>query len=156
MLKATPAAIPSDWHRAFALAGPALGAQLLGLLVELTGRWLAGNAATTSATDQLALQGAQTICFYLSWMIGSFGILAGAGATALVSRLVGAGDWAGANRAMHQAILIAAAVALAGLLLGAFGIDWLLGILNLAVPSTRNRTPRSASAPSRAGPAHTS
>jgi len=31
---------------------------LLGLLVELTGRWLAGIAATTSATDQLALQGA--------------------------------------------------------------------------------------------------
>lgn len=128
MLKAMPAAIPSAWHRAFA---PALGASLLGLLVNLTGRWLAGNAATTSATDQLALQGAQTTCFYLSWMIGSFGIPAGAGVTTLVSRLVGAGDWAGANLAMHQAILIAAAVALAGLLLGAFGIDWLLGILNL-------------------------
>ena len=121
----------STWRRAFALAGPALGVQLLGLLVNLTGRWLAGNAETASATDQLALQGAQTTCFYLSLMIGSFGILAGAGATALVSRLVGAGDWAGANRAMHQAILIAAAVAGAGLIVGAFGIDWLLGILNL-------------------------
>ena len=41
----------------------------------------------------VALQGAQTTCFYLAWMIGSFGILASAGATALVARLVGAGDW---------------------------------------------------------------
>ena len=121
----------STWRRAFALAGPALGAQVLGLVVNLTGRWLAGNADTVSATDQLALQGAQTTCFYLSWMIGSFGILAGAGATALVARLVGAGDWQAANRAMHQAILIAAAVSVAGLMLGGFGIDWLLGILNL-------------------------
>jgi putative MATE family efflux protein len=131
LLKATPPASPSAWRRAFALAGPALGSQVLGLLVNLTGRWLAGNAETASGADQLALQGAQTTCFYLSWMIGSFGILAGAGATALVSRLVGAGDWQGANRAMHQAVLIAAVVAVAGLLLGAFGIDWLLGILNL-------------------------
>ena len=32
---------------------------------------------------------------------------------------------------MHQAILIAAAVSVAALMLGGFGIDWLLDILNL-------------------------
>jgi putative MATE family efflux protein len=99
--------------------------------VNLTGRWLAGNATSATAADQLALQGAQTTCFYLSWMIASFGILASAGATALVSRLVGAGDWPGANRAMHQAVLVAAAVGIAGWLLGGFGIDGLLALLNL-------------------------
>lgn len=118
-------------RRALALAGPAVGLQSLVLLVNLTGRWLAGNATTPSAADQLALQGAQTTCFYLSWMIGSFGILAAAGATALVARLVGGGDRAGANRAMHQALLLAAAVAAGGWLLGGFGLDPLLSALNL-------------------------
>lgn len=117
--------------RALSLAAPAVGLQTLVLLVNLTGRWLAGNATSATAADQLALQGAQTTCFYLSWMIASFGILASAGATALVSRLVGAGDWDGANRAMHQAVLVAAAVGVAGWLLGGFGIDGLLALLNL-------------------------
>jgi putative MATE family efflux protein len=118
-------------RRALRLAGPAVGLQALVLVVSLTGRWLAGNASAGSAADQLALQGAQTTCFYLSWMIGSFGILASAGATALVARLVGAGDREEANRALHQAIDVAAAVAVVGWLLGAFGIDRLLAVLNL-------------------------
>jgi putative MATE family efflux protein len=131
---ATAADGPGDgatWRRALALAGPAVGLQSLVLLVSLTGRWLAGHALTTSAADQLALQGAQTTCFYLSWMIGSFGILASAGATALVARLVGGGDRAGANRAMHQAVLLAAVVAVGGWLLGGFGLGPLLEALNL-------------------------
>lgn len=117
-------------RRALALAGPAVGLQSLILLVSLTGRWLAGNA-TFAGDDQLALQGAQTTCFYLSWMIASFGVLASAGATALVSRLVGAGDLANANRAMHQAVLVAAAVAVGGWIVGAAGLDPLLELLNL-------------------------
>jgi len=121
----------SSLRHALALAGPAAGLHGLNLLVSLTGRWLAGNADTATAADQLALQGAQTTCFYLAWMIGSFGILASAGATALVARLVGAGDWDGANRAMHQALLVAAGVGIAGWLLGGFGIDGLLALLNL-------------------------
>ena len=128
---ADTAARPSAVLEALSLAGPAVGLQALVLLVNLTGRWLAGNATSATAADQLALQGAQTTCFYLSWMIGSFGILASAGATALVSRLVGAGDWDAANRAMHQAVLVAAAVGIAGWLLGGFGIDGLLAVLNL-------------------------
>ena len=113
-----PASFLHSLLQALSLALPAVGLQALVLLVNLTGRWLAGNATSATVADQLALQGAQTTCFYLSWMIGSFGILASAGATALVSRLVGAGDWAGANRAMHQAILIVGGVGLAGWLLG--------------------------------------
>lgn len=119
------------WWRALSLAAPAVGLQSLILVVNLNGRWLAGNAPAASASEQLALQGAQTTCFYLSWMIASFGILASAGATALVARLVGAGDRAEANRAMHQALLVAAVVAVAGWLLGAFGLDRLLALLNL-------------------------
>lgn len=127
----TTAARSSAILQALSLAAPAVALQALVLLVNLTGRWLAGNATSATAADQLALQGAQTTCFYLSWMIASFGILASAGATALVSRLVGAGDWHGANRAMHQAVLVAAAVGVAGWLLGGFGIDGLLALLNL-------------------------
>ncbi|NDH93141.1 MAG: hypothetical protein EBZ13_01075 [Planctomycetia bacterium] len=123
--------LPAIWRHALALAGPAVGLHALVLLVNLFGRWLAGNAETATAADQLALQGAQTTCFYLAWMIGSFGILASAGATALVARLVGAGDRDGANRAMHQAVLVAVAVGVAGWLLGAFGVDGLLALLNL-------------------------
>jgi putative MATE family efflux protein len=119
------------WRRALALAGPAVGLQSLILVVSLTGRWLAGNAETASAAEQLALQGAQTTCFYLSWMIASFGVLASAGATALVARLIGAGDREAANRTMHQALLVAAVVAVGGWLLGGFGIDHLLDGLNL-------------------------
>jgi putative MATE family efflux protein len=128
------AAGPDDgcsWRRALALAGPAAGLQALILLVSLNGRWLAGNMAAGSGAEQLALQGAQTTCFYLSWMIASFGVLAAAGATALVARLVGAGNWGEANRAMHQALLVAAGVAVAGWLLGGFGLDPLLAALNL-------------------------
>ena len=127
----TREALHQVWRHALALAGPAVGLHGLNLLVSLTGRWLAGNAEMATAADQLALQGAQTTCFYLAWMIGSFGILASAGATALVSRLVGAEDWNGANRAMHQAVLVALAVGAAAWLLGGFGIDALLWLLNL-------------------------
>jgi len=101
------------------------------LIVSLNGRWLAGNIAVGSGAEQLALQGAQTTCFYLAWMIASFGVLASAGATALVARLVGAGAWGEANRAMHQALLVAAVVAGVGWLLGGFGLDRLLEVLNL-------------------------
>jgi putative MATE family efflux protein len=119
------------WWQAVSLAAPAVAQQALVLLVNLTGRWLAGNATTVAGADQLALQAAQTTCFYLSWMIGSFGILASAGAAALVARLIGAGDQSGANRAMHQSLLLALVVAVAGWVFGWVGIETLLDALNL-------------------------
>jgi hypothetical protein len=76
---------PTVWRHARALAGPAVGLQALNLLVSLTGRCLAGNAETATAADQLALQGGQTTCFYLAWMIGSFGILASAESLSVVA-----------------------------------------------------------------------
>ena len=131
---------PSAWWQAVSLAAPAVGQQSLVLIVSLTGRWLAGNATTDSAADQLALQAAQTTCFYLSWMIGSFGILASAGATTLVSRLIGAGDTGGANRAFHQALLLSMGVGIAGWVFGGFGIATLLGALNLDGTAARYAT----------------
>jgi hypothetical protein len=76
---------PTVWRHALALAGPAVGLQGLNLLVSLTGRWLAGNAEMATAADQLALQGGQTTCFYLAWLIGSFGILASADSLSVVA-----------------------------------------------------------------------
>jgi putative MATE family efflux protein len=126
-----PAAFLQSLRHALSLAWPAVALQGLVLLVNLTGRWLAGNAASPSAADPLALQAAQTTCFYLSWMLGSFGIVASAGAAALVSRLIGAGEDTAANRALHQALLLAALVSLGSWLLGAFGVGGLLELLNL-------------------------
>lgn len=119
------------WQPALALAGPAVAQQALVLIVNFTGRWIVGHSSSPTAADQLALQGAQTTCLYLAWMLGSCGVLATAGATALVARLVGAGARAEANRVLHQAILVAAAVALGGWLLLAIGIDPLLAMLRL-------------------------
>ena len=123
------------WKRVTGLAWPVLAQQILGLTVNLTDRWLAGNAGHLEGEHQLALQGAQTTCFYLAWMIGSFGVLASTGASALVSRMVGARDLPGANKACHQALLMAMALGWTGWLMGAFLLDDLLWALNLDGPA---------------------
>lgn len=119
------------WKRAAALAWPVATQQSLMLAVNLTDRWLAGNAGTPSATDAVALQAAQTTCFYLSWMVGALGVVATAGASALVARLVGAGDRRGANAAFHQAIVLAVIAGVVGAAVGWVGLPWLLRGLQL-------------------------
>ena len=105
----TADAVSRPWRRACGLAWPVLAQQLLGLGVSFTDRWLAGNVAPDNE-NQLAIQAAQTTCFYLAWMLGATGMLASAGASAVVSRLVGCRDAVGANKAFHQALLLAGCV----------------------------------------------
>ena len=126
----TDPGIPA-WRRVIGLASPVLAQQVLGLVVNLTDRWLAGNAQHFDGADQLALQGAQTTCFYLAWMIGSFGVLATTGASALVARMAGSGDLATANHACHQATLLAFGLGIAGWCLAGLWLDDLLWALNL-------------------------
>ncbi|MCY2939850.1 MAG: MATE family efflux transporter [Planctomycetota bacterium] len=119
------------WLRVLGLAWPAFLQQMLLLTVNLTDRWLAGNALHLEGDQQLSLQGAQTTCFYLAWVVTCYGVLASVGASAIVSRQVGAGDPAGANLACHQSLLLAFALGVAGGITGLFGIDSLLVALQL-------------------------
>jgi putative MATE family efflux protein len=119
------------WQRAWALAWPVAAQQGLGLAVGLSDRWIAGHAGLTQAGEELALQAAQTTCFYLSWMIGAVGVLATAGVSAIVSRETGSGDDAGPARVVHQGLLIALLAGLGGAAAGWAGLESLLGALQL-------------------------
>jgi putative MATE family efflux protein len=120
----------SPWLRAGALAWPVAAQQAIALFVQLTDRWLAGHGAGPAA-GQVALQAAQTTCFYLAWMTAAVGVLATAGVTAMVSRRVGAHDPRAANGAMHQALLVAAVVGTAAAVAGLAGLPVLLAMLGL-------------------------
>lgn len=121
----------SAWLRAAALAWPVVAHQSFALFVQLTDRWLAGHGPGGPAGGQLALQAAQTTCFYLAWMTATIGVLATAGATAVVSRRIGAGDARGATNALHQALLIAAAAGVLGAAIGHVALPTLLDVLGL-------------------------
>lgn len=118
------------WRRAVAIAWPVAAQQVLGLAVGLSDRWIAGHAGA-EAGDQIALQAAQTTCFYLSWMVGAVGVLASAGMAAIVARQTGGGDAAGPSRAVHQGLLIALVAGLAGAAGGWAGLGMLLRALQL-------------------------
>lgn len=107
------------WRTVLLLAMPVMVQHFLHLAVNLSDRFLAGNLQAlvqpeSGAARTIASQSAQTTAGYLAWFIGSFTLLVSVGSTALVGRFVGGRDWRAANRAMHQALLLAAA-------LGAFG-----------------------------------
>lgn len=96
------------------LAGPVLVEQLLVYLVGfsdtvLTGRYL--------DVDSLA---AVTVSSYLLWFAQSLMVVASAGGTAVVARLIGAGDRAGASHISQQAValglMVSVFLAAAGLL----------------------------------------
>jgi putative MATE family efflux protein len=100
-------------RQVLALAWPVLFYQLLVFIVRISDRLLAGVFHT-----EVAYQAAQTTAQYLEWCITSYTVLVSAGATALVARLVGAGDREGAIRATNQVMLIAVACGLLGSLVG--------------------------------------
>jgi multidrug resistance protein, MATE family len=83
------------------LALPSAGELLLGTLVGVVNTYLVGHlGAAPLAAVGLAFHAA---------MIGMILFNAvGTGATALIARMVGAGDWKGANRVVWQALILAA------------------------------------------------
>lgn len=83
------------------LALPMLGEQLLNFLVGLVDTLLAGQISK----EATAAVGAAN---YLNWIVMLAFSLVGVGASALVSRALGAGDARTANRALHQAMILAA------------------------------------------------
>lgn len=94
------------------LAIPVLIEQLLGMLVWFSDRVLTGHYLDT---PHLA---AITLMAYVLWLLwGVFQVVA-IGATAMVARLVGAGDLESARRVTNQAFVVGAAVAAVVTVLG--------------------------------------
>ena len=108
-----PAGTMPIWRQVLRLAWPMLLYQLLLFLVRMSDRLLAGVFH-----EQVTYQSAQTTAQYLEWCILSYTVLVSAAATALVARLVGAGDREAAARATNQAILLAVLFGLLGSLTG--------------------------------------
>lgn len=101
-----PAAGESAWSRVpyvLELALPSAGEQLLSMLVGLVDTFLVGHlGAAPLAAVGLANQ----------WIMFAMVLFSavGTGATALIARMVGAGDMDTANRVLRQAMLLALAV----------------------------------------------
>ncbi|MDY0169018.1 MAG: MATE family efflux transporter [Thermoguttaceae bacterium] len=87
------------------LAAPVLLEQILGMAVWFSDRLLTGHYLDT---PHLA---AITVMAYVLWLVwGLFSVVA-IGATAMVARFVGAGDWAAARSVTHQAFIVGALLA---------------------------------------------
>jgi putative MATE family efflux protein len=91
------------------LALPALAEESLVLLVTWTDWFLASRYFVE---DGDATKAAMGLMAYLMWLIPSFFTVVAIGATALIARWVGAGDFGRANRTANQAYLAAGVFAL--------------------------------------------
>jgi putative MATE family efflux protein len=123
---APPAAPRGAWRDVLLLTWPVLLQQFLVFGVNFSDRLLAGWFER-----DVAYQAAQTTASYLAWTLTSYMYFVTIGSTALVARLVGAGDRRAAVHATNQALLLAAALGLAGGVAGlafADGIVWSLGL----------------------------
>jgi putative MATE family efflux protein len=107
------------------LAAPVLVEQAMLYLVGLSDTVLTGRYL---GVEQLA---AVTVSSYLLWTLGSLMMVVSAGATALVARLIGAGDRAGATRIAGQSIGLAWLVGMAVQILGIALAPQIVGALRL-------------------------
>jgi putative MATE family efflux protein len=117
------------WRMVLTLAVPWWIQHFLNLAVTISDAFLAGHYLDVAPEANITSQSAQTTANYLMWFISNFASLVSVGATALVARFWGARDHAGGVRAMHQALLLAAAFGLAGSLLGLLFIPDLMRLL---------------------------
>jgi putative MATE family efflux protein len=101
-------------RRVFQLAWPVLALNALVLAVDHSDRYLVGNLPATEADAKQSMMAAQTTAHYVAWFISSYTVLVSVGATAVVARCIGAGDPLTANRATHQAIILAGVVGIIG------------------------------------------
>jgi putative MATE family efflux protein len=119
------------WRQVLALALPALAQQYLYLLVRLSDQYLADHFELPDPSQRQTYLSALTTAGYLYWFVSSYTILVSVGATALVARFVGAGDWILARRATAQALLLAGAFGVLGSLAGVLGLPLLIESLQL-------------------------
>src|SRR5207302_7709335 len=119
------------WLLVLALAWPTLLQQLLVFAVNLFDGLMAGRFQDVGQAEQIASQAAQTTANYLAWFLTSCTILVSVGATALVARLLGAGDRRTAVHAANQSILLAVLLGVAAGIVGYFGLPSILSLLQL-------------------------
>src|SRR3954469_17092321 len=111
-------------RRLAALVLPALAQQYLLLFIQNYDQFLA-------RPFEEAHKAALTTANYLYWLISCYSVLVAAGATALVGRSVGGGNWATARHATGQAVLLAAVFGLLGTLAAFIGLPHLMVALDL-------------------------
>jgi putative MATE family efflux protein len=87
------------------LAWPVLAEQVLAMMVGFSDTLLAGHYLGESHLAAMTLVG------YLLWTCYGLCSLVCIGATAMIARFVGAGDWVMANRVLGQSVLIGGVVA---------------------------------------------
>ena len=119
------------WRQVLALALPALAQQYVYLLVRLSDQYLADHFELSDPTQREIYLSSLTTAGYLYWFVSSYSILVSVGATALVARFVGAGDWPLARKATGQSILLAIGFGLLGTLAGLIGLPFLIQALQL-------------------------
>jgi putative MATE family efflux protein len=119
------------WALVLMLAWPTLVQQLLVFAVNLFDGLMAGRFQNLAGPEQVATQAAQTTANYLAWFLSSCTILVSVGATALVARLLGAGDRRGAVHACNQALLLGVLMGVCGGAAGYFGLPYILEALQL-------------------------
>jgi putative MATE family efflux protein len=111
------------------LAGPVLVEQFLLYLVTLSDTLLTGRYFSE---EHLA---GVTVAGYLLWVLGSLLTLVSVGGTALVARMVGAGERAEAARIAQQAIAMALILGTLIMAVGMAVVPGVVRLLNLAGPS---------------------
>jgi len=114
-----------------ALALPALAQQYLHLLVRMSDQYLADNFDLPNPTARATYLSALNTANYLYWFVASYTVVVSVGATALVARFVGAGDFSLAHRATGQAILLGITFGLIGSISGVLGLRSLVAALQL-------------------------
>ena len=114
----------ADWRVMLALAAPALVQQGLLFAVQITDQLL---ARPFSESHKAAL----TTANYVYWFLSSYAVVVTAGATAVVGRLVGAGDPVRANRAVGQALWLALGFGTVALAVSSFTLRPFLELLGL-------------------------
>jgi putative MATE family efflux protein len=119
------------WRQVFALALPNLAQQYLHLFVQLSDQKIAAEFPVPAA-DRADYLSALTTAGYLYWCVTSYTVLVSVGATALVARFVGAGEWLTARRATGQAVLLGIGFGLVGTLAGIFGLRSLIAAVGPA------------------------
>jgi putative MATE family efflux protein len=125
------------WRAVLALALPALAQQYLYLLVRLSDQYLADNFRLPDPAQRPVYLSALTTAGYLYWFVSSYTVIVSVGATALVARFVGAGDWALARRATGQAILLGFVFGALGSVAGLLGLPLLVELLQLRGDAAR-------------------
>ncbi|AMV23898.1 Multidrug export protein MepA [Gemmata sp. SH-PL17] len=119
------------WRQVLALALPALAQQYLHLVVQLSDQFLAGRFELPDPNQRIGYLSALNTAGYLYWFVSSYTVLVSVGSTALVARFVGAKDWALAQHATGQSVVLAVVFGLLGTVAALLGLPSLIEALKL-------------------------